>query len=158
MQTQRGCDLKAERRKTGAQHRAQKIGCDDTDGDADDGEQSGLAKHNGDDGGAAGTHGLEDADLAGALHHGGVHGLKDDEEADDDGDTDDDTKSDVEAGHALRRELRDKLFGGLDAPIFEAGRERISLRTASWYCGGVFGADIEDGGFAGVAVDVRPWW
>ncbi len=69
--------------------------------DADCGEDAGFAEDDADDVGAGCAHGFEDADLAGALHDGGVHGLKDDEKADDDGDADDDAKADVEAGEAV---------------------------------------------------------
>src|SRR6202040_3023452 len=89
--------------------------------DADEGEDAGFAEDDADDVGAGGSHGLEDANLAGALHDGGVHGLEDDEEADDDGDADDDLKADVEAGEAVGRDGGEVLFGGGDVVGAHAG-------------------------------------
>ena len=61
-----------------------------------------LAQHDADDRQLGGSHGLEDADLAGALEDRRVHGLEDDQEADDDGDGDDDIERDVESRESCR--------------------------------------------------------
>ena len=61
-------------------------GAGDAEEKADDGQHRGFAQDDGYDGGLGGAHGFEDADFPGALQYGGVHGLKDDQEADDDGD------------------------------------------------------------------------
>src|SRR5271170_2253100 len=122
-------------------------GCNAQD-DADGREDAGFAEDDADDVRARGSHRFEDADLAGALHDGGVHRLEDDQEADDDGNADDDLKADVEAGEAVGRDGGEILLGGGDVVGAHAGGGEDVLADLVLVLRLVFGAEVEHGGLA----------
>ena len=101
------------------------VGEQDAEDGADQGEDDGLAEEQAEDEGGGAADGLEDADLAGALEHGGVHGHEDDDEADDAGDPDDHVDEVLEHADAVDREHGGELLHGVDLVAGKLQLERV---------------------------------
>ena len=124
------------------------VGHKDAEDSADKGEEDGLAEEDVEDVAGAGADGFEDADLAGALKHGGVHGHEDDDEADDSGDADDDADEVFKHGDGGDGELRGELLDGVDLVTGEIFPE---LRGEGIRGARVVQLEVDGGDFAFVA-------
>ena len=93
-----GGELEAERGIFVAHEGAQGEREENAEDDSGNRQDKGFAQYDSYDVALGGAKGFEDADLAGALHDSGIHGLEDDQEADDDRDADDGIERGGEGG------------------------------------------------------------
>src|SRR5579884_181160 len=141
---------KGDGRKLIAESQLYEIRQRDSENDSGDGDQGRLAQHDVRNIKARRSQRFQDADFAGALHHGGVHGLKDHDKADNHCDSDDAVQGRGESGEVLGGHQRHPFLDGLYLILAEA-RSCQNLLPDEVLVFQVIAFDVEERGVVGIA-------